>query len=191
MLFQGQEFASSKPFHFFADHHDDLRPLVHAGRIQFLSQFVSLAQQSRCFFPDPGDRATFDQCKLDFRERETHAGIYRMHKDLIRLRKEDDALHAPNIDGAVLGDQALVLRFFPGDGRDRLLLVNLGPDLDLDIAPEPLLAPPGGALWTVEWSSEDPAYGGGGYPPPDGPRGWRLSAESAILMQPGGVNPWL
>ena len=59
------------------------------------------------------------------------------------------------VDGAVLGPEAFVLRFFgeqstEGDGgADRLLLVNLGVDLDLDPAPEPLLAPPAGALWRV------------------------------------------
>lgn len=191
MLFQGQEFASSKPFHFFADHGADLRPLVHRGRIQFLSQFGSLANQRRSFFVDPGDRATFERCKLDFTERETHAPVYRMHKDLIRLRRDDEALHSDSFDGAVLGERAFLLRYFSGNGRDRLLLVNLGPDLTLDIAPEPLLAPPEGMLWSVQWSSEDPAYDGAGFAEPDGPDGWKLPAESAFLMQPcEGTNVW-
>jgi maltooligosyltrehalose trehalohydrolase len=191
MLFQGQEFASSRPFLFFADHNPDLRPLVHEGRIQFLSQFPSLAQPNvRGCHLDPGDRATFEQCKLDFSEREKHEHIYRLHKDLLRLRREDAALRA-SIDGAVLGDQALVLRFFGGEGDDRLLLINLGADLHLDIAPEPLLAPVEGRLWSVQWSSEDPAYGGCGAPLPDGPDNWRLPAESAILTKPDGANQWL
>ena len=37
-----------------------------------------------------------------------------------------------------------MLRFFGDGGDDRLLLVNLGRDLHLDPAPEPLLAPPEG-----------------------------------------------
>ncbi len=192
MLFQGQEFASSKPFYFFADHTADLRPLVHQGRVQFLSQFPSLATQRRSFFVDPGDRATFEACKLDFRERETHAPIYRMHKDLIRLRRDEEALRSQSFDGAVLGDHAFLLRYFLGNGRDRLLLVNLGADLNLDIAPEPLLAPPEGTLWSVQWSSEDPAYGGAGCAEPDGPAGWKLPAESVLLMRPSeGGNAWL
>ncbi len=70
MLFQGQEFAASKPFHFFADHQDPLRGLVHEGRIQFLAQFPGLAQpEMRHCHLDPGDRRTFEQCKLDFSER--------------------------------------------------------------------------------------------------------------------------
>jgi maltooligosyltrehalose trehalohydrolase len=191
MLFQGQEFGSSKPFLFFADHNDELRKLVSEGRLQFLSQFPSLAQPEmrRCHL-DPGDPATFERCKLDFSERETHAPIYRLHKDLLRLRREDAVFGArATVEGAVLAEQAFVLRFF-GEAGDRLLLINLGPDLVLDIAPEPLLAPPQNRLWATLWTSEDIEYGGCGAPPPDGPDNWRLTAESAIVMRPDGVNPW-
>jgi maltooligosyltrehalose trehalohydrolase len=94
------------------------------------------------------------------------------------------------VDGAVIGEQAFVLRFFGAAGDDRLLLINLGADLPLDIAPEPLLAPPEERLWATLWSSESADYGGCGTPPPDGPDGWRLPAESAIAMRPDGVNPW-
>jgi maltooligosyltrehalose trehalohydrolase len=192
MLFQGQEFASSKPFIYFADLNDDLRRLVREGRLQFLSQFPSLAQPDirRCQL-DPGDPATFECCKLDFSERERHAPIYQLHKDLLRLRREDPVFrtHRP-VEGAVLGDQAFVLRFFGGDAGERLLLINLGPDLVLDIAPEPLLAPPQNRLWSPFWTSEDFKYGGCGAPHPDGPDCWSLPAESAIVMGPDGVNPW-
>ena len=66
----------------------------------------------------------------------------------------------------MLGPEAFVLRFFgepstEGDAGDRLLIVNLGVDLALDPAPEPLLAPPADTLWRVLWSSDDVAYGGG------------------------------
>ncbi len=193
MLFQGQEFASSRPFHFFADHQNPLRRLVHEGRIQFLSQFPGLAQpEMRASHFDPGCRETFEQCKLDFSERETNAGIYRLHKDLLRLRREDAVFSAsPRVDGAVLGAEAFVLRFFGEDAADRLLLVNLGAALHLDVAPEPLLAPPEGDLWATLWHSEDPQYGGSGAPYPDGPDNWRLPAQSAIVMRPHEVKSWL
>lgn len=138
---------------------------------------------------DPGDAATFESCKLDFSERAKNAHFYQLHKDLLRLRREVSALRSP-MDGAVLGEQALVLRFFGANSDDRLLLFNLGADLHLDTAPEPLLAPIQDRLWAVEWSSEDPLYGGCGAPSPDGPDNWRLPAESAILLKPDGANPW-
>jgi maltooligosyltrehalose trehalohydrolase len=88
------------------------------------------------------------------------------------------------VDGAVLGAEAFVLRYFGGNGDDRLLLVNLGIDLRLEPAPEPLLAPPEGRVWDVLWTSEDPQYGGIGTPPPDGPEGWWLPGHAAVALRP-------
>jgi maltooligosyltrehalose trehalohydrolase len=188
MLFQGQEFAASSPFFFFADHAGELRKLVHEGRIQFLAQFPTMAQPNmRTHFTDPGDLATFERCKLDFAERDRHAPVYQLHKDLLRLRREDGVFGAQRarVEGAVLGDDAFVLRFFgAAAGNDRLLLVNLGADLDLEWAPEPLLAPPEGKLWELAWSSEDPLYGGGGTAQLDGPGNWRLPGRAAVAMRP-------
>ena len=139
MLFQGQEFAASSPFLFFADHNPDLAKLVRRGRAEFLSQFRSLARpEMQACLADPADPDTFERCKLDFAERQTHAEIYAVHRDLLRLRREDPAFRAERlhgVDGAVLGPEAFVLRYFAEDGNDRLLLVNLGRDLHLVSAP--------------------------------------------------------
>ena len=113
----------------------------------------------------PPTRSPSNAAKLDFAERQTHIGAYRLHRDLLKLRREDGVIpaqRAHGVDGAVLGEEALLLRFFGQDGNDRLLLVNLGLDLRLDPAPEPLLAPPEECVWELLWSSEDPAYGGTG-----------------------------
>ena len=75
--------------------------------------------------------------------------------------------------------RAFVLRWFDRAAGDRLLAVNLGDDLDLAPAPEPLLAPPRDARWQMTWSSDDPRYGGPGALEPCGGGGWRLAAESA------------
>jgi maltooligosyltrehalose trehalohydrolase len=188
LLFQGQEFAASSPFFFFADHKPELRSLTHQGRIQFLSQFPSLARpEVRPLHADPGDPATLERSKLDLNERTTHAAAYRLHRDLLRLRREDPVFRAQKpggVDGAVLGAEAFVLRYFGGNGDDRLLLVNFGVDLRLEPAPEPLLAPPGGRVWDVLWTSEDPQYGGIGSPPPDGPEGWWLPGHATVALRP-------
>ncbi len=187
MLFQGQEFAASSPFLFFADHTPQLAQLVKKGRAEFLAQFPSLATpEMRACLTDPADRASFERCKLDHAERERHAAAVALHRDLLRLRHDDPVFGNPRpggVDGAVLGDNAFVLRFF-GEHADRLLVVNLGRDLELTRAPEPLLAPPEHAQWDVLWSSEHPAYGGCGAPPlsPDQP--WRLIGESATVLEP-------
>ena len=188
MLFQGQEFASSSPFLFFADHQPELAKLVRKGRKEFLAQFRSLAlPEVQATLADPADPQTFERCKLDFSERAKHAPVYQMHRDLMRLRREDPVLSRQRprgVDGAVLGAQAFVLRYLADDGADRLVLVNLGRDLHLHPAPEPLLAPPEGKGWSILWSSQDPRYGGGGTPPLDTDKNWHVPAEATVVMAP-------
>ena len=97
MLFQGQEFGATTPFLFFADHHGDLAPLVHKGRKEFLSQFPSLAtDESQAVIDDPSNDETFLKCRLDLTERQRNERVYQLHKDLIRLRKEEPALASRN-----------------------------------------------------------------------------------------------
>ena len=78
----------------------------------------------------------------------------------------------------------LLLRYFGDDGDDRLLLVNLGRDLDWQPATEPLLAPPAGTQWRLLWSSEDPRYGGIGHAAPLDPRSWYIPGHAAIVLAP-------
>ncbi|OWK34771.1 malto-oligosyltrehalose trehalohydrolase [Fimbriiglobus ruber] len=189
MLFQGQEFASSAPFLFFADHVPDLAALVAKGRVEFLQQFQSLHDPAmREVFAKPHEADTFTRCKLDFAEREIHAPLYRLTRDLLQIRRKDPVLSAQErrgLDGAVLGVQAFLLRFFAPNGHDRLLLVNLGRDLHLKSAPEPLLAPPDGTRWTLLLSTDDPKYGGHGVATVvTADEGWRVPAEAAVLFAP-------
>jgi len=187
MLFMGQEFAASTPFLYFADHQTDLAELVRQGRAEFLEQFRSYATpETQAILTNPESAATFEKCKLDFTERERHRQIYDMHHDLLKLRRTDKRFSAQTprgVDGAVLGDEAFVLRYF-GQDDDRLLLVNFGADLHLNPAPEPLLAPPAGRRWVTLWSSEDPRYGGSGTPPLDTKDNWRLPGHAAVALAP-------
>lgn len=189
MLFQGQEFGAATPFYYFADHVPDLSRLVREGRIEFMSQFVSAATPEMSGrLPDPGARETFDQSKLDWSDLQKNRGIHQLHRDLLRLRLEDPVLRAQTprgVDGAVIGSQAFVLRFFDERSGDRLLVVNLGMDLNVDPAPEPLLAPPEDHGWSVMWSSEQPSYGGCGTPPIETKQNWWVPGRSAVLLKPG------
>jgi maltooligosyltrehalose trehalohydrolase len=76
------------------------------------------------------------------------------------------------------------LRFFGDRGADRLLLVNLGIDAQLDPAPEPLLAPPADFEWITLWSSEDPKYGGTGTAPLDTEQNWQIPGHAAVVLKP-------
>ncbi len=189
LLFQGQEFAAQAPFLYFADHGETLSPLIAKGRREFLAQFPSFASISaHGWQSEPGKRETFERCKLDFADRERHRPLYQMHKDLLRLRREDRVLSAPtpgDADGAVLGDEVFVMRYFAGEERsgDRLLLVNFGIDWRPARVPEPLLAPPPGMRWRLVWSSEDPSYGGCGAlacTSEDG--GWFMQGQAACFL---------
>ncbi len=190
MLFQGQEFAASARFQYFADHKSELAKLVGDGRREFLRQFPSLrSDQDRLAAPE--DPQTFETAKLDWRERDAHTSVVALHRDLIRLRREDPMFaqqRSGNLHGAVLTEQAFVLRWLTGTDDDRLLLINLGPDLHLDPAPEPLLAPPRGGRWQLLWSSEDPRYGGAGTPPLESEKNWLIPGCAAVVCRPSALG---
>ncbi len=192
MLFQGQEFGASSPFLFFADHNPELAGLVAEGRRKFLEQFPSIAcAECRDALCDPHNEAALEHSTLDWSEREKHRHHVNLHRDLIRLRREDPVFRrraADGVDGAVLDLEAFVLRFFGEDGDDRLLVVNLGPDLNVRSVAEPLIAPPEGRVWRVRWSSEDPQYGGCGTPSPEGGRRWCIPAHAAVVLAPESLN---
>jgi maltooligosyltrehalose trehalohydrolase len=194
MLFQGQEFSASTPFLYFVDFDADLNDAVRQGRREFLTQFPSVRDYvSSGALDDPAAAATFERCRLNFAERETHRSAYALHQDLLALRRETPAFRAQRrgqVDGAVLSAHAFVLRFFDETpAGDRLLIVNLGPELNRPSFAEPLLAPPAGHDWCVGWSSDNPAYGGIGTrdPWPDGR--WSVAPETAIVCPPGPQRP--
>ena len=194
MLFQGQEFAASSPFYYFADYERELADEVAKGRAKSLSQFPTAAtHEVREELTDPADPATFERSKLDHAERRRHGAIYQLHRDLLKLRREDPAFSMQRrggVDGAVLGSEAFVLRYFVSTGADRLLLINFGPDLLLDIAPEPLLAPPKSMRWEILWSSEALCYEGCGTAPIETDEGWRTSrARRNCLVSHLGTCP--
>jgi len=190
MLFQGQEFAASSPFFYFADHKSEIAHLVARGRAESLAQFRALATpEMQARLPDPGDPQTFTYSKLDLNERNLHKEAYALHCDLLRLRRNDPVFKSSQqshrIDGAVLSPDAWVIRFFgENSGDDRLLLVNLSRDLHLVPAPEPLLAPPKDCVWDAMWFSDDPRYGGMGMPPWPVKGNWYLQGESAVVLNP-------
>jgi maltooligosyltrehalose trehalohydrolase len=195
MLFQGQEFASSSPFLYFADHNPELRGPVWAGRREFLMQFPSVQDpEVLAALPHPSDAQTFNRSKLDLSERERHSEWYALHRDLLQLRRSDPVFEraaSSRPDGAILSSEAFLLRYQgdAGDG-DRLLILNLGCDLDLNPVPEPLLAPPLDSRWEVQWSSESPRYGGNGTAPVRPHSHFHVPGESAVLLrsEPGPIE---
>jgi maltooligosyltrehalose trehalohydrolase len=186
MLFQGQEFGSSRPFSYFADHEGDLADAVQNGRLEFLAQFPSLAvEDMRKVVPKPSDARTFESCKLQESERKTDSVLFRLHRDLLRIRRDDVVLRDVGTDAVQIETSALTadiaLIRYVGPVGHRLLVVNLGAD-HLSAMNDPLLAPLPGSQWKYLWSSEHPDYGGCGNLPfaADGP--WLVPGGSATLL---------
>lgn len=166
LLFMGQEWMSSVPFHYFADHEVELARLVREGRWNFLRMFPRIAGRAEIEpLTDPSAREAFEASKLDWVNCARHARAMALHRDLLRLRREDlvfSRQDASMIHGAVIGTEAFLLRWLADHNDDRLILINLGRDLNLRPVAQPLLAPPRGCQWTTLFCSESPAYGGVG-----------------------------
>lgn len=191
MLFQGQEYCASTHFFYFNDLREDLREATAKGREESLSQFPTIAtEETRRQLAVPTDPETFQRSKLDLKERTRHAKCYALHKDLLKLRREDALFQAQRLgglDGAVLGPQSFVLRYFAedGSGDDRLLLVSFGRAEQLNPAPEPLLAPPEGHKWVTLWTHESIQYGGpGAVEPETEDDNWYIPSEAAVVLRP-------
>jgi maltooligosyltrehalose trehalohydrolase len=184
LVFQGQEFSADTPFHYFADHEGKLRELVSQGRRRELSIFCWSGDDAADPFHEPSERATFEASKLNHDEREIHREAYALHRDLLRLRRDDRVFAAQRADrmhGSVLSGEALLLRYFGEQDGDRLLLVNLGRDLDYRPATDPLLVPPENSCWQMIWTSEDPRYGGAPSGRFDG-KSWYIPGHSTIVL---------
>ena len=192
MLFQGQEFWASAPFHFFADQGPELDPKIAEGRVEVAGAVCQPAGPGGAIAA-PGPRGVSDL-------RELSPGLVRSGRAWRRSRAPPRPPAAPSrdcglrrrsregsrVDGSVLGPEALLLRFFADEPADeRLLLVNLGADLPVASVPDPLFAPPAGTDWHLVWSSEDPMYGGGGRRRVETTRRFTLSANSAVVLAPG------
>jgi len=189
MLFQGQETGSRRPWQFFVDHEDALRDPIRKGRAAFVAQFPrSATPEARALLADPFSASTFTSCILDPIERSLANPAVRLHRDLLRLRRDDPAFTDPRpetLDGAVLSDRVFALRYFrPDPAGDRLLLVNLGPTFAQPVVAEPVVAPPPGTGWRVMWSSEDPSYGGHGTPRVFDRVRLAIPAHAAVLLVP-------
>jgi maltooligosyltrehalose trehalohydrolase len=93
MLFQGEEWAASSPFQYFADHDDkEMARLVSEGRKKEFAAFG----WDPASIPDPEDPETFKRSKLNWEERavDEHAEMLAWYRALIRLRRASPSLNS-------------------------------------------------------------------------------------------------
>ena len=108
MLFQGEEFASSSPFLYFADHDDvEMARAVSEGRRREFAAFGWKAEE----IPDPEERATYERSKLVWSEvaEGSHAEMLAWYRRLMELRRGLPALRD--------GDMAAVRIAYDEAGR--------------------------------------------------------------------------
>jgi maltooligosyltrehalose trehalohydrolase len=129
MLFQGEEWAASSPFQYFADHEDaEMARLVSEGRRK---EFAAFGWDPSSI-PDPEARATFERSKLNWDEidRGEHAEMLAWYQDLLRLRKATPALNdaAPGKTRVAFDEQQRWLCLRRGDSASARIAVacNLG-----------------------------------------------------------------
>jgi maltooligosyltrehalose trehalohydrolase len=124
MIFQGEEWAASSPFQYFADHEDaDLARAVSAGRTKEFEAFGWDPDS----IPDPEDRATYLRSILKWDEagQGEHARMRAWYRDLIRLRRSRASLNDSdpgNVRVAVDEDN----RWLTLEREEILLCCNLG-----------------------------------------------------------------
>jgi len=98
LLFMGQEWAASSPFRFFTDHGPDLGRLVTEGRRHEFRHFAAFSSPDmRERIPDPQSEETFAASRLDWaeRNREPHAGVVRLYRALLGLRRSHPGCRGP------------------------------------------------------------------------------------------------
>lgn len=126
MLFQGEEWAASTPFPFFADHSDpDLASRVRDGRRAEFASFGWRPEE----IADPEDEATFQLAKLRWDEidRDVHLQMRDWYRSLIWLRRTRpelrdhrfvtiDVVLMERIDALVMrrGDLIIIIRLGQG-----------------------------------------------------------------------------
>ncbi len=97
LLFQGEEWAASTPFHYFTDHQDPaLGRAVSEGRTNEFAYFGWRPED----VPDPQDVATFDRSRLRWAElsSEPQAEMLDWYRSLIALRRNHAGLRCGLLD---------------------------------------------------------------------------------------------
>lgn len=135
MFFMGEEFGADTPFFFFVSHTDpELIEAVKKGRKE---EFAGQGWDQEP--PNPQDAETFEQSKINWRQREEgkYAVILRWHKALLKLRKNHPAFdntEKNTVIAQVVNEQAVVVNRRSLDGNAQITCVLNFSERHLDYA---------------------------------------------------------
>jgi len=124
LLFQGEEWAASTPFLYFADHEDpEMARAVSEGRKKEFAAFGFTEKQ----IPDPEVRETFERSRLNWAEigKASHAEMIDWVRRLIHLRRSSPSLNDGDLRNlTVRCDEQK--RWLTMDRRGMQVMLNLG-----------------------------------------------------------------
>jgi maltooligosyltrehalose trehalohydrolase len=164
MFFMGQEWATSSPFLYFTDHHDELGKGVTEGRRKEFAEFSEFRDPAkRARIADPQALVTFTNTRLDWTEphRQPHLETLRLYRNFLNFRKAnltDRRRGHWQVDQ--VSPRAIAIRYQREKEGDILIVAQLvGADITLQLENE-LLAPAKDRAWEFIISTNEPMYGG-------------------------------
>ena len=153
MLFMGQEWAASTPWHYFTDHANDLGDAIRAGRAREFQLYDDFRDPAKlATIPDPQAESTFQRGILNWAERAgpTHAATLNLYRSLLKFRRTDPSFEGRQIRAIDLGPDTMGFVF---EASDFVAVVHLWGPVDLAV---PLL---GHSInLGLILSSEDPVH---------------------------------
>lgn len=172
MLFQGEEWASARPFPFFSDVPAEVRDTVRDGRQEELKSTPEHEDQDKPEVEeavDPTSTKTFTSAKLDWSSlrKQPHSNWLKYYRSLIDLRKMEIVPRLVGQQGfagrhELLGVKSVLVSWTMGDGSILRLYANLTDETQHDVPPiigrklylqgfaEEGRLGPWSVLWTVE-----------------------------------------
>jgi len=132
MVFMGEEWAETRPFLFFTDHHDELADAVRNGRRREFAHFAAFADPAqREKIPDPNAESTFLASVPYQPEHPTpqQAQTMALYQQALRLRAEHIVPRIPGaaaIDAEPLGTAGVRASWRMGDGAVLTVAANFG-----------------------------------------------------------------
>lgn len=165
VLFMGQEWATTSPFLFFTDHHQELGRLVTEGRRREFSRFNAFAdEETRAHIPDPQAASTFEASRLDWDERvlAPHAGMLELYRALLRLRRTEKALEAGTRFDVIELDDGVALARGDARGGALLLVARLRGSGEYEYDHQGPTIP---GRWNLVLSTEEPRFQSSGQTP--------------------------
>ncbi len=180
MLFMGEEHAEPAPFRYFVSHTEpDLVTAVREGRRR---EFAAFAWQGEA--PDPQAVETFEVSRVDWslRGQGEHARRVAMYTELLRLRREVDAIAGPGAgepEVTVVDDELVWMRRRAA-GSEAVTVLHAGDGTRT-------VRLPVAGRWRVAFDSRDPRWTGEDHPLGDPPAPPRPDPDGGTTID---LPPW-